>query len=100
ADATNLKRNLYLFTQVLDLGLPTVLVLNMVDQIRRKGIEIDVEKLEQHFGVKVVLVNARKGEGVDILKRELLNVQPELRAPVYDVRETAPNYAQQARKIL
>ncbi len=100
ADATNLKRNLYLFTQVLDLGLPTILVLNMVDQVHRKGIEIDVEKLEEAFGVKVVLVNARKGEGIDVLKKSVLELSYELRPPVFDVRSFAPNYAENARKIL
>lgn len=100
ADATNLKRNLYLFTQVLDLGLPTILVLNMVDQVRRKGIEIDVAKLEESFGVKVVLVNARKGEGIDVLKKSILELSHDLRAPVFDIRKDAPNYAESARKIL
>ncbi|GGH77351.1 ferrous iron transport protein B [Phaeocystidibacter marisrubri] len=100
ADATNLKRNLYLFTQILDLGLPTLLVLNMVDQVRRKGIEIDVEKIERDFGVKVVLVNARKGEGIDVLKKEVIKLAPEFRAPVFDVREKAPNYAESARQVL
>ncbi|KAB2813805.1 ferrous iron transport protein B [Phaeocystidibacter luteus] len=100
ADATNLKRNLYLFTQVLDLGLPTILVLNMVDQVQRKGIEIDVEKLEEAFGVKVVLVNARRGEGINVLKQSILELSHELRAPVFDIRKDAPNYAESARKIL
>lgn len=100
ADATNLKRNLYLFTQVLDLGLPTILVLNMVDQVHRKGIEIDVEKLEHAFGVKVVLVNARKGEGIDVLKKSIIELTHELRPPIFDVRSFAANYAESARKIL
>lgn len=100
ADATNLKRNLYLFTQVLDLGLPTILVLNMVDQVRRKGIEIDVARLEEAFGVRIVLINARKGEGIDALKKEILQLAPQMRAPVFDVRNDAPNYAETARGIL
>lgn len=100
ADATNLKRNLYLFTQVLDLGLPTILVLNMVDQVRRKGIEIDVASLEESLGVPIVLVNARKGEGVDVLKKEILRLEAQMRAPVFDVLAENREYAHQARSIL
>lgn len=99
-DATNLKRNLYLFTQVLDLGLPTILVLNMVDQVRRKGIEIDVEKIERAFNVPVVLINARKGVGVDVLKQQLLKLESSLREPVYDVRPMANGLAETARQLL
>lgn len=100
ADATNLKRNLYLFTQILDLGLPTLLVLNMMDQVQRKGIDIDIAKLEKAFGVKVLTVNARKGEGIDEVRKEILNLSEDMRQPVFDVRLKAPNYAEQARSIL
>lgn len=70
-DATNLKRNLLLFTQVLDLNLPVVLVLNMIDSVARKGLQIDAKGISSHFNVPVVEVNARKGVGVDALKRAL-----------------------------
>lgn len=101
ADATNLKRNLYLFTQVLDLGLPTILVVNMVDQVKKRGIEIDFEKLETSFGVKVLPVNARKAEGVQAVKDAIKQLDGEItRDPVFDVRKSAPNYAERAKEIL
>lgn len=100
ADATNLKRNLYLFTQLLDLGLPTILVLNMMDQVNKKGISIDVEHLSRALGVPVVLLNARKGEGIQELKNQLLTLQAEPREPMFDVRVDAPNYSEQVRNLL
>ncbi|MCS6822563.1 MAG: ferrous iron transport protein B [Microscillaceae bacterium] len=71
ADASNLKRNLLLFTQVHDLGIPTLLVLNMLDIAQEKGIYIDTDKLAQALDTQVVSVNARTGEGIDSLKRTL-----------------------------
>lgn len=57
-DATNLERNLYLTSQILELGVPVIVVLSMVDLARRAGIEIDAEHLSHHLGVPVVAVNA------------------------------------------
>lgn len=70
-DATNLERNLYLASQVLELGLPTVVALNMVDLAERSAIEIDVEKLCDELRCPVVPVVARSGRGTDDLRREL-----------------------------
>lgn len=74
-EVENLKQNLLLFTQVKDLHLPTVLVINMADQMQRKGISIDVEALEQALHTKVVLVSSRKGTGIDTLKKMLADYQ-------------------------
>ena len=60
AEVENLKRNLLLFTQVKDLKIPTILVINMVDQMERKGISLDVAKLESILKTKIVLTSARK----------------------------------------
>ncbi|MCK5907811.1 MAG: 50S ribosome-binding GTPase, partial [Flavobacteriales bacterium] len=68
ADASNLKRNLYFFTQLRDLGIPSILVLNMVDIIERKGISIDIDLLSKELKTPIVYLNARKGVGVDHLK--------------------------------
>ena len=62
-DATNLERNLYLVTQVLDLGLPTVVALNMTDAATEAGISVDAAALSQRLGVPVVPTAARVGEG-------------------------------------
>jgi ferrous iron transport protein B len=70
-DATNLERNLFLASQVLELKCPVVVALNMMDMARRDGIRIDVAKLRDELGCVVVPVSARNGEGIDELKQEL-----------------------------
>ncbi|MEX0937546.1 MAG: ferrous iron transport protein B [Pirellulales bacterium] len=70
-DATNLERNLYLVSQVLELGLPTVVALNMVDVAAKRGIEIDVDLLQQRLGVPVVPIQAHRRVGVAELKAAL-----------------------------
>ncbi|MGA2243394.1 MAG: ferrous iron transport protein B [Verrucomicrobiota bacterium] len=70
-DATNLERNLFLASQVLELKCPVLVALNMMDMARRDGIRIDVAKLRGELGCAVVPVSARNGEGVVELKREL-----------------------------
>jgi ferrous iron transport protein B len=70
-DASNLERNLYLVSQVLDLGLPTVLALNMVDVAAAKGIEIDIPALSRRLGVPVVATEAHRRKHLDDLKREI-----------------------------
>lgn len=71
AEVENLKRNLLLFTQVKDLKIPTILVINMVDQMERKGISLDVAKLETILKTKIVLTSARKKEGIDTIKEAI-----------------------------
>ena len=70
-DATNLERNLFLASQVLELKCPVVVALNMMDMARRDGIRIDVAKLRDELGCVVVPVSARNGDGLDELKQEL-----------------------------
>ena len=70
-DATNLERNLYLVTQLLDLGLPTVVALNMVDMAESNGIRIDRAILEEELGVLVIPVVGTKGTGLPQLKQAL-----------------------------
>jgi ferrous iron transport protein B len=70
-DATNLERNLFLASQVLELKCPVVVALNMMDMARRDGIHIDVAKLRKELGCVVVPVSARRGDGVEQLKHEL-----------------------------
>ena len=68
ADASNLKRNLLLFTQLADLHIPAVLALNMVDVAEADGVKIDLEALQQELGVPVIPMNARTGIGIAALK--------------------------------
>jgi ferrous iron transport protein B len=67
-DASNLERNLYLMTQVLELGLPVVVALNMIDVAEGQGIRIDAGKLSRQLGVPVIPIQANKGKGLDRLK--------------------------------
>jgi len=69
ADATNLKRNLLLFSQVADLKLPTIIALNMMDLAKRGGVHIQIDKLAQKLGVRVVPISARNAEGIEELKQ-------------------------------
>lgn len=71
-DASNLERNLYLVSQVLELGLPTVVALNMTDVARSKGFAIDVARLGRQLGVAVVEVQANRRIGIDQLKQALV----------------------------
>ncbi len=73
AEIENLKRNLLLFTQIKDLKIPTILVINMIDQMDKKGISIDVEELKKELKSEVVFISARKKIGLDKLKNEIAN---------------------------
>jgi ferrous iron transport protein B len=66
-DGTNLERNLYLTTQLKELGIPMVLAINMMDIVEKKGDLIDFEKLEQMMGCPVVQISALKGTGINEL---------------------------------
>jgi ferrous iron transport protein B len=67
-DATNLKRNLLLYTQVADLKIPVIIALNMIDLSKKAGIDIDINKLAGKLGIPIIPVSARKIEGVGELK--------------------------------
>ena len=77
-DASNLERNLFIFTQIHDLKIPSILVLNMSDVANRKGKKIDVKALEKHFpDTKIIETNARVGLGIDKLKNTIENYKVE-----------------------
>lgn len=73
ADVTNLKRNLLLLTQIMDLGKKVVLVLNMMDLLQKNEQEVDVEKLSKLLGISVIPINAQIGKGVDELKNAIVH---------------------------
>ncbi len=73
-DATNLERNLYLTVQMLEMDVPMVVALNMMDIARKRGIKIDIDKLSQLLGCPVVPVVATKEKGLDELKKAILEV--------------------------
>lgn len=73
ANAANLKRSLLLVEQVADLGIPSILVLNMADEATRNHISIHVEEMSAHYGIPVLLTNARKSKGIAAIKKQLDN---------------------------
>ncbi|CAM1374100.1 Fe(2+) transporter FeoB [Tenacibaculum litopenaei] len=74
-DVVNIKRNLLLFSQVRDLGIPMILAVNMADQMEQKGIVLNTEALSDDLGVPVVLISARKRLGLGELKKAIANVE-------------------------
>lgn len=80
-DATNLERNLYLTLQLLQLGRPVVVALNMMDEVRSHGDVIDLAAMEKGLGVPVVAICARKGEGLDELVRRAMDAAENHRLP-------------------
>jgi ferrous iron transport protein B len=78
-DASNLQRNLYLVTQLIEMGVPMVVALNMMDVAERRGIRVNPQTLQEQLGVPVVPVVGHKGKGIDGLKRAMLKaaISPE-----------------------
>ncbi|MGX5688814.1 ferrous iron transport protein B [Arcticibacter tournemirensis] len=71
SDASNLKRNLLLYTQVADMKIPVVIALNMMDLARKSGTHIDIDALSTRLGVQVVPISARQGENIEKLKEAI-----------------------------
>ena len=101
-EVENLKRNLLLFTQIKDLEIPTILVINMSDRMKSKGIDFNIDYLEKALNTKVALVSSRKNIGLENLKQLILNykdlsTQPCLNASSIDevyfdkLRQAFPN---------
>ncbi|WP_298313708.1 ferrous iron transport protein B [uncultured Aquimarina sp.] len=92
SDVENLKRNLLLFTQIKDLEIPTILVINMADRMKRKGISLDIPLLEKELNTKIALVSARKNEGIDELKKLILSYTSLPTKPCVNALTFAPEY--------
>ena len=73
ADASALERNLYLTLQLIELGKPVVLALNMMDIVQKRGMEIDMHRLPEMLGIPVIAVSARKRRGLDVLMHAVLH---------------------------
>ncbi|WP_207491927.1 ferrous iron transport protein B [Aridibaculum aurantiacum] len=85
ADASNLKRNLLFCSQMIDLKIPVVVALTMVDLANKKGIQIDLQELERELGVPVVSINPRKNKGIKELKKALVQTaRQQYKAPSRD----------------
>ena len=88
-DATNLERNLYLTTQILDLGLPVVVALNMMDLVEKNGDKIDVAKLSKKLGCPVVETSALKGRGMEDLLKTTIDAAKKGMPAASDLRFTS-----------
>mgnify|MGYP000465832807 CR=1 FL=1 len=98
SDIENLKRNLLLFTQIKDLEIPTILVINMADRMKHKGISIDIPYLEAQLKTKIALISTRKNEGIDHLKTLIFNYKELSTEPCLQASEIDKNYFDNLRK--
>jgi ferrous iron transport protein B len=73
ADASNLKRSLFLASQIIDLKIPVVIALNMMDVVEKRGMEIDSELLSKKLGVKIVPISAKEKRGIDLLRQTIVS---------------------------
>src|SRR5690554_146792 len=92
ADVENLKRNLLLFTQIKDLGIPTILAINMADIMKRKAISIDIPLLEKKLNTKIALISSRKNIGFDYLKELIENYNQLPTKPCLNASRISPEY--------
>lgn len=93
-DATNLERNLYLTTQCMELGIPVVIALNMMDIIEKNGDHISVKKLSEKLGVEIIEISALKGTGVDKATEAAINAAKKGIAPA------APKFSSEVEQVL
>jgi ferrous iron transport protein B len=100
ADASNLRRSIFLLTQIIDLNMEVVLALNMVDIATKKGIIVDVNLLSQQLGISVVAINARKGKGLDTLKETIIHsMGKKPQFPFLETTKLFKGVIEQANKI-
>jgi len=97
-DVENLKRNLLLFTQIKDLEIPTILVINMADRMKFKGITLDIPYLEEHLKTKIALISSRKGYGIDELKKLIVSYRTISSEPCLNASVIDPDYFNSLRK--
>lgn len=98
SDVENLKRNLLLFTQIKDLKIPAILVINMSDRMSRKGISIDIDLLEKKLNSKIALVSTRKETGIDKLKELIADYKNLSKTQNVDTSVIAPEYFAKLRE--
>lgn len=97
-EVENLKRNLLLFTQIKDLEIPTILVINMADRMELKGIELDIPILEKELNTKIALISSRKKTGINYLKELILNYHTLSTTPCLNASTIDPDYFNNLRR--
>lgn len=100
ADASNLKRNLFLVSQIIDLKIPVLLALNMMDLVEKEGDIIDTIRLSERLGVKVLRVSARSREGVEELKQALLKPITVPQYDFIDIKKLAPDLTEKIATVI
>ena len=98
-EVENLKRNLLLFTQIKDLEIPTILVINMADQMELKGISLDIPKLETALKTKIALISSRKSTGINELKDLIVNYEQLSTEPCLNASDIDSDYFNNLRRI-
>lgn len=98
SDVENLKRNLLLFTQIKDLEIPTILVINMADRMKYKGISLDIPYLEAELKTKIAVISTRKNEGIGNLKDLIFNYKDLSISPCLNASEIDKDYFKNLRK--
>lgn len=98
SEVENLKRNLLLFTQIKDLEIPVILVINMSDRMKLKGIELDVSFLEEQLKTKIALVSSRKNIGIEQIKELILNYQSISTEPCLNASSIDTEYFEKLRR--
>ncbi|WP_194851737.1 ferrous iron transport protein B [Nonlabens antarcticus] len=99
SDIENLKRNLLLFTQIKDLEIPAILVINMADRMQRKAITLDIELMEKELNTRVVLVSARKNQGINALKEAISQYKTLKTEPCVNSSVIDPEYFSRLSKV-
>lgn len=94
----NLKRNLLLFTQIKDLEIPTILVINMIDRMKYKGISLDIPHLESRLKTKIALVSSRNGTGFEALKNAITSYKTISTEPCLNASSIDEEYFNTLRK--
>ncbi len=97
-DVENLKRNLLLFTQIKDLEIPTILVINMSDRMAYKGISLDIAHLEERLNTKIALISTRKNTGISELKELISNYKTISTKPCLNAASIDKDYFEALQK--
>ncbi|WP_454984997.1 ferrous iron transport protein B [Capnocytophaga gingivalis] len=92
ADVENLKQNLYLFTQIKDFGIPTILAINMADRMKPRGITIDIPALEAALHTRIALVSTRQKTGIEELKELIINYKKLSLGTLVDIARIDPPF--------
>ena len=98
AEVENLKRNLLLFTQIKDLGIPVILAINMADRMERKAISLEVQRLEDQLKTRIALISSRKNTGFEHLKALISDYKHLSTEPCMNASVIAPEYFERLQK--